>query len=210
MRSPIVLLACLAWLASPAGASVNVQLVVNVRSTDIQHGDGREGCFSWSSRSNRDSQRLTAPAHAVPGHLGSGDVRRRAASSGWRSIPIREQWFFFAHRDKPAGNTVIARYHVSASVDVADPNPRSPSSPSSNRSESQRRTDTALTASSTLGDGGAAGDPPTWAAPHTLLELLRIDDRPASPTPFRESLQAHAGSPRRDPAHGLRIRGGSP
>ena len=178
--------------ADPAAAAVNVQLVVGgvASLVDIQHaGDGTGRLFlvrqSGQIMIYNGTQLLPTP------FLDLSSLVSCCGEQGLLGLAFHPSYtsngLFYVSYTNTAGDSVLARYHVSGDSDVADPLSGTivltQAQPFANHNGGQVRFGPDGFLYMSLGDGGSGGDPLNNGQQlNTLLgKLLRIDVNSGSP-----------------------------
>src|SRR6266850_407020 len=181
-------------IAAPrsSAASVTTQMVANNLPylVDIQHpGDGSGRLFLVLQTGRimvyDGTQVLATPFLDISNLVSFG------GEQGLLGLAFHPHYsnngFFFVNYTDTSGNTVIARYVVSAAADVADPDSATTlltvTQPYSNHNGGQIRFGPDGFLYVALGDGGSGGDPQNYAQnlQSLLGKLLRLDVDSASP-----------------------------
>jgi glucose/arabinose dehydrogenase len=136
----------------------------------------------------KNGQLVTTPFLNITGEVGDGDSEQGLLSVAFPPDYASKGYFYVDYTDNN-GDTVIARYRITANPDLADPNSEEVilaiDQPYSNHNGGQLAfgpNDGYLYIG--MGDGGSGGDPQNRAQnPASLLgKILRIDVEPAMPT----------------------------
>jgi glucose/arabinose dehydrogenase len=136
----------------------------------------------------KNGQLVTMPFLNITSRVGDGDSEQGLLSVAFPPDYASKGYFYVDYTDN-AGDTVIARYHITANPDLADPNSEEViltiDQPYSNHNGGQLAfgpNDGYLYVG--MGDGGSGGDPQNRAQnPASLLgKILRIDVEPSIPT----------------------------